>query len=51
MAISGSQLTPLLEQEGPFTIFVPSTEAFALIDNATATEFITNVSLLQGEFS
>ncbi|KAK3885964.1 hypothetical protein Pcinc_009858 [Petrolisthes cinctipes] len=47
VAVTGAGLTPVLEQEGPFTIFLPTTEAFAAIDNATVSSFIQNITLLQ----
>lgn len=49
MAVTGAGLTPVLEQEGPFTVFLPTTEAFAAIDNATVSSFIQNITLLQRE--
>lgn len=50
MAVTGAGLTPVLEQEGPFTVFLPTTEAFAAIDNATVSSFIQNITLLQREY-
>lgn len=47
--MTGAGLTPVLEQEGPFTVFLPTTDAFAAIDNATVSSFIENISLLQRE--
>lgn len=47
VAVTGAGLTPVLEQEGPFTVFLPTTEAFAAIDNATVSSFIQNITLLQ----
>ncbi|KAK8388710.1 hypothetical protein O3P69_020600 [Scylla paramamosain] len=47
VAVTGAGLNPVLEQEGPFTVFLPTTEAFAAIDNATVSSFIQNITLLQ----
>ncbi|MPC11952.1 Transforming growth factor-beta-induced protein ig-h3 [Portunus trituberculatus] len=50
VAVTGAGLTPVLEQEGPFTVFLPTTEAFAAIDNATVSSYIQNITLLQREY-
>lgn len=50
VAVTGAGLNPVLEQEGPFTVFLPTTEAFAAIDNATVSSFIQNITLLQRKF-
>ncbi|KAK7058741.1 hypothetical protein SK128_009498 [Halocaridina rubra] len=47
VAVTGAGLTPVLEREGPFTVFLPTTEAFAAIDNATVSSFIQNITMLQ----
>ncbi|XP_042876994.1 uncharacterized protein LOC122256403 [Penaeus japonicus] len=47
VAVTGAGLTPVLEQDGPYTVFLPTTEAFAAIDNATVSSFIENITLLQ----
>ncbi|KAG7154564.1 Transforming growth factor-beta-induced protein ig-h3-like 3, partial [Homarus americanus] len=47
VAVTGAGLTPVLEQDGPFTVFLPTTDAFAAIDNATVSSFIQNITLLQ----
>ena len=47
VAVTGAGLTKVLDQAGPFTLFLPNTEAFAAIDNSTVNAFIQNITLLQ----
>ncbi|XP_068248788.1 transforming growth factor-beta-induced protein ig-h3-like [Palaemon carinicauda] len=47
VAVTGAGLTPVLDREGPYTVFLPTTEAFAAIDNATVSSFIQNITMLQ----
>nr|XP_053639497.1 period circadian protein-like [Cherax quadricarinatus] len=47
VAVTGTGVTEVLEQDGPFTVFIPTTDAFAVIDNATVSAFIQNITSLQ----
>jgi uncharacterized surface protein with fasciclin (FAS1) repeats len=48
--VTGSGLRTVLRGAGPFTLFLPVTEAFAAIDNATVNAFIQNITILQSEW-
>ncbi len=41
-AVTAADLTDTLSGEGPFTVFAPTNDAFAKIDEATLTELTTN---------
>ncbi|CAL4122902.1 unnamed protein product, partial [Meganyctiphanes norvegica] len=47
VAVTGAGLAGVLGGSGPYTVFLPTTEAFAAIDNATVSSFIQNITMLQ----